>query len=496
MEVVSPLEKKLSCFEDVPSSSLTLGPEDQGTLGMKRLKWLHTCSLMARFQNKRQHVLGSSWRHKIAVVADVGKFFQQIEVDVHDRDALRYLWIKLNINEPPQCCQWDNELSADTLGRFTQVSIFSKIRFERSFNMDSSCNKEFQIPSFGDASKYCFAAAVYILVKDDFGNSKSTLLIAKSRLRPKKPGKVAIIGLIAKSRIRGFKNVIVIGKQWVSNRVREINSLSDPIDWRHVPDSLNPTDLPSRGLTLAQLPRVLSGCPARRVDFVAPTTPIIPIYDVNNREHLTTSLRIVSYVLRADDAFNGKVVPKSLVLSAYESRRHCFITPWGHYQFKRYPLGLSSAQDVYNRLGDEVIEVLINVEKLRDDKIISSSNFNDHIENGKSMLKRCPSSGMTLSKTKFKFAQEKVKHVGFFLSQNGIQTEDKKLQAIQDFPAPTNISKLRRFLGMANQLGGFVKDLGVKVVPLRKLLKKKHGPFIWTHDENEAINQVKKSTLV
>ncbi|CAB4063547.1 unnamed protein product [Lepeophtheirus salmonis] len=60
---------------------------------------------------------------------------------------------------------------------------------------------------------------------------------------------------------------------------------------------------------------------ARRVALVAPTTPIFTIYDVNIREHLTTSLRIVCYVLRAVDAFNGKVVSKSLVLSAYENKR-------------------------------------------------------------------------------------------------------------------------------------------------------------------------------
>ncbi|CAB4058596.1 unnamed protein product [Lepeophtheirus salmonis] len=42
-------------------------------------------------------------RHKIAVVTDVRKMFLQIEVDVHDRDALRYLWKNLNINEPLQC---------------------------------------------------------------------------------------------------------------------------------------------------------------------------------------------------------------------------------------------------------------------------------------------------------------------------------------------------------------------------------------------------------
>lgn len=39
---------------------------------------------------------------------------------------------------------------------------------------------------------------------------------------------------------------------YVGNRVREINTLSNKEDWRHVPGGKNPADLPSRGCSISQ----------------------------------------------------------------------------------------------------------------------------------------------------------------------------------------------------------------------------------------------------
>lgn len=51
---------------------------------------------------------------------------------------------------------------------------------------------------------------------------------------------------------------------------------------------------------------------------------------------------------------------------------------------------------------------------------------------------------------------------------------------------PTNVSELRSFLGMDNQLGTFIPQLAEKDKPLRDLLSKNHC-WVWDVDQVMAF---------
>ena len=57
--------------------------------------------------------------------------------------------------------------------------------------------------------------------------------------------------------------------------------------------------------------------------------------------------------------------------------------------------------------------------------------------------------------------------------ENGIKADPDKMKAIRDFPQPTNLTEIRSFKKLVNQLGGYYKDLIETVLPLRPLLKSK-----------------------
>ena len=76
------------------------------------------------------------------------------------------------------------------------------------------------------------------------------------------------------------------------------------------------------------------------------------------------------------------------------------------------------------------------------------------------------------------------------VDEQGIRADPKKISAIVEMKAPTNISALRRFMGMTNQLGKFSQKLAELTQPLRQLLSKRSA-WIWGPDQERAFNNIK-----
>ena len=92
------------------------------------------------------------------------------------------------------------------------------------------------------------------------------------------------------------------------------------------------------------------------------------------------------------------------------------------------------------------------------------------------------------------FAVEKVQWAGYVVGREGIQANPKKLATISDFPAPTNITELRRFMGMVEQVASFSSTVKTEATPLRPLLSTAY-PFIWTSDQDSAFEKVKQALV-
>ncbi len=168
-----------------------------------------------------------------------------------------------------------------------------------------------------------------------------------------------------------------------------------------------------------------------------------------------------------------------------------FITPFGRFCPTRGPFGLSSMQEIFNKRLDKIILGLPGVVKSTDDFLVTGKNMAEHDERLRGLLKRLSDHGVTLNPTKCKFRQTAVDFLGHNISAAGIRPLSTKVDALLQLRTPENITELRRFFGMAQQLSKFTPELARASEPLRGLLSTKNS-WVWTANHETAFRETKK----
>ena len=128
---------------------------------------------------------------------------------------------------------------------------------------------------------------------------------------------------------------------------------------------------------------------------------------------------------------------------------------------------------------------------MMDDVLVYGKTTAEHDKRLLAIMEKISDEGVTLNPKKCEFSQRQLKFLGHFVNEQGIQADPDKTAAISDMPAPMNISELRRFMGMANQLGKFSMNLADITQPLRQLLSKK-ATWIWGPPQEQALAKVKE----
>ena len=167
-----------------------------------------------------------------------------------------------------------------------------------------------------------------------------------------------------------------------------------------------------------------------------------------------------------------------------------FLTPWGRFCFLRAPMGLNATGDIYCREGDIALSGISNVTKVVDDILIATSSFYQNVVQVLEVLNRCRLHKITLHPRKLLFGRKSLGFVGFLLSEEGIQSDPEKIDAIAKFPPPENITQLRSFLGMVGALPTVSSQIATLIGPLREL-RKSNNVFLWQQEHSDAFEALK-----
>ena len=168
-----------------------------------------------------------------------------------------------------------------------------------------------------------------------------------------------------------------------------------------------------------------------------------------------------------------------------------FITPFGRYKYNRLPMGISSAPEVYMREMHQILEGMPGVACLMDDVAVVGRTKQEHDERLEQVMKKLQSEGVTLNSDKCLFGCSSMKYLGHIVDATGVRPDPEKIKAVTELPRPENVSGVRQFLGMVNQLTKFVPNIAEKTQPIRGLLHK-DNKFIWSEIQEEAFKNLKK----
>ncbi|XP_033639876.1 uncharacterized protein K02A2.6-like [Asterias rubens] len=170
-----------------------------------------------------------------------------------------------------------------------------------------------------------------------------------------------------------------------------------------------------------------------------------------------------------------------------------FIAPSGRYCFNRLPFGISSAPEIFQRAMSQVLVDLNGVICHMDDILIHGATQLEHDARVRAVLQRLHNAGLTLNE-KCEFSKHSIKFLGHVIDTAGIHADKGKTTAIAEYPVPSNITELQRFMGMVNQLGKFVPGLAEINEPLRQLLRK-DTIWYWGEAQQSSFQRVKDLLL-
>ena len=168
-----------------------------------------------------------------------------------------------------------------------------------------------------------------------------------------------------------------------------------------------------------------------------------------------------------------------------------FMTPFGRYVFKRLPMGLSSAGDVFTLVYGNATDEATNGLRATEDTLIRGATTQELLENTRRFFQACQKNGITLNTKKIQWDQKEVLFGGFLLGPNGYQPDPNLARALSEFPLPKNATDMRSFFGLANQLCNFSDTIAEILCPLKSLLKK-GTQFQWLPEHEEAFQNAKQ----
>jgi hypothetical protein len=159
------------------------------------------------------------------------------------------------------------------------------------------------------------------------------------------------------------------------------------------------------------------------------------------------------------------------------------------------PFGLTNAPTTFMRMMDDILRPFTNtfVVVYLDDILIYNKTWDEHLQHIHQVLHTLWQHKLYANLGKCSFDMDMVHYLGYIIDQHGVHVDPAKIQVICDWPAPTTLTELRSFLGLANFYHRFVLGFSHIAWALSQITKGGgKEKFAWGRSQKQAFDDLKQ----
>ena len=163
-----------------------------------------------------------------------------------------------------------------------------------------------------------------------------------------------------------------------------------------------------------------------------------------------------------------------------------FITERGRYRYGCTLMGFHESGDAYTRRFDDIMSDESQVCRCIDNSMLWD-DLGDIEEIIPSIyIKLCTDKGVVFNRNALQFAQVAVEFAEFKMTPEAVQPPDRIIDTIAAFPTPRNVTDVRSWFGLLNQVAYAFSQSAV-MTPFRELLATKTKRFYWDSQMDEIF---------
>jgi len=126
-----------------------------------------------------------------------------------------------------------------------------------------------------------------------------------------------------------------------------------------------------------------------------------------------------------------------------------------------------------------------------DDILVYSKSAKEHEEHLRIILRSLKEHQLYAKFSKCEFWLSKVTFLGHIISQNGLEVDPKKVEAVLNWKRLETVTEVRSFLGLAGYYRKFIENFSKIAGPLTQLTHKDQR-FEWNQKCDESFMELKK----